>query len=145
MLAEIELATDIVRCMILMLLYEKPIHGYAIMEVLRERLGRAVGPAIVYPFLAQLVAAGYVTSTQDSVGKKLRTTYSLTSKGRGFSEKVFKRLSGIISAALEPSLSACAHCGCKLYEPAHYETVDEKKKAFCCVYCARAFRKEKGI
>lgn len=141
LLAEYELATDIVRCVILILLYEKPMHGYVIMEALRERLGRAVGPAIVYPFLSQLVAVGYLKSARDRVSRRARTIYSLTPKGRAFSERVFERLSGIISAALEPSLSICANCGCRLYEPGHYETFDGETKAFCCIYCARAFRR----
>lgn len=143
MLAECQLATDIVRCTILMLLYEKPSHGYAIMQSLAERLDRAISPAIIYPFLTQMIAAGYLTSSHESTGRRARTIYSMTPSGRKFSEGVFKQLSRIVSTALEPNLLHCANCGCKLYEAGHVEKINGKLVSFCCVHCARAYRRER--
>ena len=142
MMAECELATDLVRCAVLMFLYEKPLHGYAIMEGLAERLGRTISPAIVYPFLTQLLTAGYLISKQDNVGKRARTVYSLTPEGRKFSEGVFKRLSKIVATAIEPNILHCAHCGCKLYEAGYVEKVNEQRMTFCCVHCARDHKGE---
>ena len=139
MMADCDLATDLVRCSVMMLLYERPTHGYAIIEALLERLGRPVSPAIVYPFLAQLLSAGYLTSTREDVGRKARTLYSMTPKGRKFSEGIFKQLSQIVSTALEPSILHCAHCGCKLYEAGHVKKVDGRQMTFCCVHCAAAY------
>ena len=138
MIAECQLATDLVRCAVLMLLYEKPLHGYAIIEGLGERLGRTISPATVYPFLTQMLAVGYLTATQDNVGKRARTVYSMTAEGRKFSEGIFKRLSQIVSTAIEPSLVRCAHCGSKLYQAGHIEAINGQQMAFCCVHCARA-------
>jgi DNA-binding PadR family transcriptional regulator len=144
MMAECQLATDLVRCAVLMLLYEKPLHGYAIIEALSERLGKTISPAIVYPFLSQLVIAGYLASRQDSVGKRVRTIYSMTPKGRKFSEGIFKRLSQIVSTAIEPNMLRCAHCGCKLYEAGYVEEIDGGRTTFCCVHCAAAHTDEES-
>ncbi len=140
MMAECELATDLVRCAVLMLLYEKPLHGYAIMAALGERLERTISPATVYPFLAQMLAVGYLTATHDNVGKRARTVYSMTPKGRKFSEGIFKRLSQIVSTAIEPSLIRCAHCGSKLYMAGHIELINARQTAFCCIHCAKAHK-----
>jgi DNA-binding PadR family transcriptional regulator len=123
-----------------MLLNERPIHGYGIIGILHERLGRPVSPAIVYPFLAQLLAVGYLTSTKNDVGKKTRTLYSMTPEGRKFSNAIFKRLSQVVSPALEPGMLQCAHCGCKLYEKGHSEDINGSRMTFCCVHCANAYR-----
>ena len=136
MMADYDLATDLVRCSVMMLLYERPTHGYAIIEALRARLGRPVSPAIVYPFLAQLLAAGYLTSTRDDVGKRARTLYSMTPKGKKFSDAIFKQLSQIVSTALEPGMLHCAHCGCKLYEAGYVKKINGRRMNFCCVHCA---------
>ncbi len=143
MMAECELATDLVRCVVLMLLYEKPLHGYAIMMGLREQLGRTVGSAIVYGFLAQMSSARYLTSKVERVGKKSKTVYSLTREGRRFCEGVFRRLSGIVSAAIESSFLRCAHCGSKLFEPGHVAKIGRRQLAFSCIHCARAYECEK--
>lgn len=142
MLAECELATDVVRCSIMMILYSGPSHGYSIMEILQARLGKAVSPAIVYPFLAGLVKAGYASSSQQRDGGRVRSIYKLTPSGRRFSERVLNRLSTIMSAAISPNASACANCGCRLLEPGHREEIGGKKLMFCCVHCAAAYRRD---
>lgn len=140
MMAECELATDVVRCSIMMILYERPSHGYAIIEALALRLGRHIGPGTVYPFLTMLLTAGYLTSKPQTTGKRERILYSMTPKGRRFSEGIFKRLSQIVSTALEPSLSRCLHCGAKLYGSGYLEKIEGKSVTFCCVHCASAHK-----
>lgn len=140
MMAECGLATDLVRCSILMLLYEKPCHGYGIIEALQLRLERRVSPGLIYPFLSELLNARYLSSKQETVRKRERILYSMTPRGRKLAESVFRRLSQIVSSAIQPSLLDCAHCGCKLYEPGHVEEIDGRKVIFCCVYCAGAYR-----
>lgn len=142
MIAECELAIDLVRCTVLMLLYEQPCHGYAIIESISKRLGRTVSPAIVYPFLTQLLTAGYLTARQDNVGKRARMIYSMTPEGRRFSEGIFKRLSEIVSTALEPNILRCAQCGCELYKAGYVEKIGGRQRIFCCVHCAKAHRVE---
>jgi DNA-binding PadR family transcriptional regulator len=140
MMAQCDMATDLVRCVVLMILYEKPMHGYAILEALQERLGRNVGTALVYPFLAQMSAAGYLTSRAERTGKRRRTVYSLTRKGKRFCENVFGRLSRIVSVAVQSNIHRCSHCGSKLFEPGHVAKVGRRQLTFCCVHCARAYK-----
>ena len=140
MMAECEVATDLVRCTVMMLLYDGPHHGYSIMAELQERLGRAVSPAIIYPFLASLTEAGYVIPSREKEGRRLKILYTLTPQGRRFSERVFRRLSSIISTAIYPSSSVCVNCGCKLIEPGHVHKAGGRAMTFCCVHCAAAYR-----
>ncbi len=144
MMAEYELATDLVRSVVLMLLYQKPVHGYAIMTALQERLGKTVGPAIVYTFLGQMAEAGYVKPSVERIGKKTRTVYSLTKDGEAFCERVFRRLSQIVSAAVESNALQCLHCGSKLFEPGYVAEVGRRRLTFCCIHCARAYKRERG-
>lgn len=138
------MATDLVRCTIMMLLYDKPcLHGYALMELLRGRLGRAISPAIVYPFLVSLSKSGYVISAREREGRRIKILYTMTPEGRRFSRRVFKRLSAIVSTAIEPSLSICANCGCKLYGAGHLERIDGQQLTFCCAHCAAAYRRSR--
>jgi len=139
-MAECDLAIDLVRCTVLMLLYERPCHGYALMELLRARLGRAVSPGIVYPFLANLSNSGYLRSKQEREGKRMKILYTMTPEGRRFSERVFKRLSTLVSTAINPGLTTCANCGCKLYEAGHMDEIDGHPMIFCCVHCADAYK-----
>ena len=125
-----------------MILYERPCHGYAIIEAPGLRLGRHVGPETVYPFLTALLNARYLSSRLERVVKRARISYSMMPKGRKFAESTLKRLSKIVSSALEPNISRCAHCVSKLYEPSHAEKIESKLRAFCCVHCARAFKLE---
>jgi DNA-binding PadR family transcriptional regulator len=142
MLAECDMATDLVRCTVLMLLYGQPcLHGYALMELLQARLGKVISPAIIYPFLASLLESGYVTSKRETEGRRVKILYTITPEGRRFSRRVFKRVSLIVSTAINPGLSSCAHCGCKLYEAGHKEKVDGHQMTFCCVHCAAAYRR----
>ncbi len=145
MLAECDMAMDLVRCTVMMLLYDQPcLHGYAIMELLQARLGKAISPAIVYPFLASLSKAGYVTSKKEKEGKRTKILYTMTPEGRRFSRRVFKRLSTMVSTAISSDLLACAHCGCKLYKNGYTEEVDGRRLTFCCVHCSKAYREGEG-
>ena len=144
MMAECGIATDLVLCVVLMLLYQKPVHGYTIIVGLRGRLGKNVSPVIVYGFLAQMSAAGYLTLKTEKIGKKTRKVYSLTKEGRKFCEVVFKRLSQIVSAAVESNALRCSHCGSKLFEPGHVAKFGRRQLTFCCIHCARAYNRERA-
>ena len=140
-LAECDMAMDLVRCTLLMFLYDQPrLHGYALTELLQGRLGKAVSPGIVYPFLASLLKAGYVTSRREKDGGRVKILYTMTPEGRRFSRRVFKRLSMMVSTAINSNLLACANCGCKLYEKGYSEEIEGSRMTFCCVHCANAFR-----
>jgi len=139
------LISDFSRFYILTILYEGPCHGYDIISKFKERIGKEVSPSLVYPFLQQLETKGLVKHTRKSVGAKEKKVFELTEKGKKLCERLFKRFSGLVSVAIEPSLEICAHCGCKVYEGGYSEKIKGKQMTFCCVHCAKSYKQEHGI
>lgn len=70
--------------LLLSVLEHEPLHGYAIIEALRERSGGAldVPTGTVYPALRRLERIGYLVSEWATVGGRRRRTYRLTPAGR---------------------------------------------------------------
>jgi DNA-binding PadR family transcriptional regulator len=79
-----------VRTAILLVVADQPMHGYQIMQAMRDRTGGAwrPSPGAVYPTIAQLEDEGLVT-TQEEGGRRLVT---LTSEGRSYVEERSARL-----------------------------------------------------
>lgn len=127
-----------------MILYEGPAHGYNIINRFKKRVKKEVSPSLVYPFLKQLEKKGLVKHTVKPVGDKERKIFELTDSGRELCTGLFKRFAELVSFAIEPSLNVCAHCGCKVYEGAHREIINDQEAAFCCRYCASSYKEEKG-
>ncbi len=138
-----ELISDFSRFYILTILYEGPAHGYNIMSQFKKRVKKEISPSLVYPFLEQLEDKGYVKHTLQPVGDKVKKVFALTDEGRELCTCLFKRFAGLVSIAIEPSLSVCAHCGCKVYEGAYKEVIDGKEMAFCCSHCAASYKENK--
>jgi DNA-binding PadR family transcriptional regulator len=140
-----EIVSDFSRVYILTLLHEKPAHGYEIISTFKNVIGKEVSPSLVYPFLKQLEQKNLVKFTLKPVGAKKKKVFELTKEGKTFSEQLFKRFSELISVALEPSLEVCAHCGCKVYEGGHTETIKGKELTFCCCHCAASYKQSLGL
>jgi DNA-binding MarR family transcriptional regulator len=140
-----DLICDFSRFYILTILYECPCHGYDIISKFKERIGKEVSPSLVYPFLQQLERKRLVKHTHKPVGAKEKKVFELTKKGKELCASLFKRFSDLVSVAIEPSLEICASCGCKVYEGGHAETIHGKKMAFCCVHCAKSYKKEQRL
>lgn len=136
------LVVDFSRFYILTILYEGPRHGYSILSTFKERTGKGISPSLVYPFLRQLENKGYVTYSLKPVGAKKKKVFELTPQGLDLCRQLFKRFSTLVSVAIEPSLTTCASCGCKIFEGAHREIVNGKEIAFCCVHCAVSYKRE---
>lgn len=70
--------------LLLSVVEHEPLHGYAIIEALRERSGGAldVPTGTVYPALRRLERAGFLASEWATVGGRKRRTYRLTDSGR---------------------------------------------------------------
>ncbi|MFG1695442.1 PadR family transcriptional regulator [Nonomuraea sp. NPDC049309] len=70
--------------LLLSVLEDEPLHGYAIIEALQERSGGAlsVPTGTVYPALRRLERIGYLSSEWATVGGRRRRTYRLTESGR---------------------------------------------------------------
>lgn len=70
--------------MILAVLEDEPLHGYAVMEALQQRSGGELDlpTGTLYPALRRLERAGYVRSAWSTVGGRRRRTYRLTTSGQ---------------------------------------------------------------
>jgi DNA-binding PadR family transcriptional regulator len=134
--------SDFSRLYILTILYEGPIHGYGIISRFRKRLGKNITANLVYPFLQQLEDHGVVIHVDRPVGKKTRKVYQLTPHGEALCQRLFARFAHLVSTAIEPSLDVCAHCGCKVYEGGHTETINGHTTTFCCKHCAGSYKRE---
>jgi DNA-binding PadR family transcriptional regulator len=75
-----------VRTAALLLLLERPMHGYEMIQEIRERSGEAWSPSpgAIYPTIQLLTDEGLIT-TQDQEGKKVS---SLTEAGRVVAEEL---------------------------------------------------------
>ena len=136
-----ELVSDFSRFYILTLLYEGPVHGYKIISYFKSRVGKEISPSLVYPFLQKLEEKGLVNHSIKPVGKKDRKIFKLTKEGRDLCIGLFKRFAKLVSVTIEPSLNACANCGCKIFEGGHLEDINGEKTVFCCVHCANSYKK----
>ena len=71
---------------ILLALSEGPVHGYGILQSVRERSGGAVqlGTGSLYRHLSRLIAAGLVAEVQaaPSADPRRSSSYKLTARGR---------------------------------------------------------------
>jgi len=136
------LALDITRSCIVLLLNEKPLHGYGIMKEVKDRIGRPLNPSILYPFLKQLEKKGLVSLTRKPVGQKPKNVYALTATGKELAVRIYTRIASMISLAIDSNLSVCFNCGCKIYEGGYRESIRNKERIFCCVHCAQAYKNE---
>ena len=135
---------DIIRSSIILLLGEKPLHGYGIMREVEDRIGKPVNPGLLYPFLKTLEKNGLVKLIRKPVGKKPKNVYQLTTSGEELAARIYRRISSMVSSAVEPNLSICFHCACKIYEGGYLERMDDKERVFCCVHCAQAYKNEQA-
>jgi DNA-binding PadR family transcriptional regulator len=131
-----------IRSSIVLLISEKPLHGYGIMKKVGDRIGKPVNPSLIYPFLKQLEERGLVRSTEKPLGQKPKKVYELTSAGKELAARIHKRIASMVSMATEPNLSGCFHCGCRIYGGEYREIIDDRERIFCCVHCAQAYKNE---
>ncbi len=130
---------SIVKFYTVLLLMEKPKHGYELMKELEGRIGKTVSPSQVYPFLAVLEKEGLIKV--ERTGKRDKVVYSLTRKGLDFTNKMLSRSGDLFYLALRPRITSCAHCGCKILEGGFKTKIKGKEVSFCCHFCAKSFHK----
>ncbi|MHA1933702.1 MAG: TA0938 family protein [Candidatus Thorarchaeota archaeon] len=138
-----EILSDFSQFYVLLLLSEGDLHGYGLIKAFKERSGGTLSAGTIYPFLQKLGRKGLVSQRDMPVGKKPKTIYSLTKKGRDFVDGLFRRFAALTASAIEPSLETCASCGVRVYEGGHFEEIDGQKMVFCCPHCASAFKKQR--
>jgi DNA-binding PadR family transcriptional regulator len=83
---------------ILKMLEEKPMHGYAFISTIRKRFGVYFGPSTIYPLLIKLQKRGCVVSEWQATGKDGRPikVYTITDVGRRLLEETENGLKIII-------------------------------------------------
>jgi len=69
---------------VLGLLKNKSMHGYAIIQSIRKNFGVYFGPSTVYPYLKDLEKKGQIKSQWDMKHERPRKVYALTQKGDDF-------------------------------------------------------------
>ena len=116
-------------------------YGYELMKELGKNLDKKISASHVYPFLNILIKNKLIKVTK--TGKRDKKIYLLTAEGKKFTKKMFARFGDLIEIAIEPKLTACAHCNCKVYEGGHTETIHGKVHKFCCCHCAETFKRSK--
>lgn len=112
------------------------------MKEVEDRIDKPVNPSLLYPFLKKLEKNGLVKSTRKPVGQKPKKVYELTTAGKELASRIYKRIASMVSMTIEPNLSVCFHCGCKIYEGGYREIIGDKERIFCCVHCAQAYKNE---
>jgi PadR family transcriptional regulator, regulatory protein PadR len=91
--------------LILAVLEQGPLHGYAVMEALRRRSGGALDlpTGTVYPALRRLERAGWIDGAWSTVGGRKRRTYALSRAGRrelAARRSDWIRFSGVVGSVL---------------------------------------------
>ncbi|HEY9293345.1 MAG TPA: helix-turn-helix transcriptional regulator [Microlunatus sp.] len=91
--------------LLLAVLEDGPLHGYAVIEALQRRSGGelALPTGTVYPALRRLENAGWLRGSWSTVGGRRRRTYALTASGRralGDQRTEWLRFSGTIQRVL---------------------------------------------
>lgn len=129
--------TNLVKFNTLLLLLQGPKHGYELLRELEKKLERRVSPSQIYPFLSLLKKNNFIIIKKE--GKRYKKTYALTSEGKKFITNMMDRFGDLIELAIQPKLTACAHCGCKIYKGGHKEKIKNRYLVFCCIHCAHSY------
>jgi DNA-binding PadR family transcriptional regulator len=140
-LEEKEHVTNLTKFYTLLLLRASPKHGYEIIKELERKVDKKPSAGQIYPLLKKMEKGGLISHKSMKIGDKEKKVYRLTKEGRKVLSRLTDRFSDLISVILEPKLTKCAHCGCKIYESGHQEIIDGKKLMFCCVHCAESFKR----
>jgi DNA-binding PadR family transcriptional regulator len=125
---------------ILAALRRKEMHGYDLMNEIEKALGKKPSASQVYPVLKKMKAAGYVTFSVKTEGRKKMKLYSITKQGEQLFTAISARFDSIIAAALKERIKICAHCSCEILSGAYSRKISGKKLYFCCVSCANSFK-----
>ena len=123
----------------LYLLASGPKHGYELMKELEDKLGRRISASNIYPFLDTLIKNKIIKIKK--TGKREKKTYALTNEGRIFIKNMFNRFGDLIDIAIEPKLTTCSHCSCRVFEGGHSEKVKGRLLKFCCMHCASSYKR----
>ncbi|MDE1871136.1 MAG: PadR family transcriptional regulator [Candidatus Micrarchaeota archaeon] len=128
---------NMVKLFTVLLLSEKPQHGYEIMKEVERRSGKKASPGQIYPFLKQLKKYNYV----ETRGRKERDkqAYYLTPSGRKFVARLSDKFGDMFEIAIKSKLTTCAHCSCEIYKGGYRKKMGGRYLNFCCKNCAKSY------
>ncbi len=129
--------TSLSKLSALLLLLEKPRHGYELIKDIREKFNYNVSAGQVYPFLSSLVKLKFLIV--EKRGARDKKVYCLTAGGRQFAKRIVDNFEELVELAIAKKVHACSHCGCKVLGKGYCERVNGKKLYFCCASCASTF------
>jgi len=94
--------------MILSVVEDEPLHGYAVMEALVQRSGGVLDlpTGTLYPALRRLERAGFLGSEWSTVGGRRRRTYRLTGMGKRMladERTEWRAFSALVDGVLRPA------------------------------------------
>ncbi|HEX6354705.1 PadR family transcriptional regulator [Actinophytocola sp.] len=94
--------------LILAVIEDGPLHGYAIIEALQNRSGGALDlpTGTVYPALRRLERAALLSGSWSTVGGRERRTYTLTRAGRhalATQRAEWSEFTAVVEAVLRPA------------------------------------------
>lgn len=150
MAEEAEYLTSLTKFYTLALISQKPRHGYEIIKEVGERIGKKPSTGQIYPLLDDLEERGLVNSEKRKVNGRTRKVYELTEEGNDTFSRAAGKFYNLIHEILDPWLTECAHCECKIFEGhpkdeksegAYKEEIEGEVLSFCCEHCARAYKK----
>ncbi|MBI2650866.1 PadR family transcriptional regulator [Candidatus Woesearchaeota archaeon] len=135
-MAEIKI-NNMVKFYTLCLLATGPKYGYELMKELESKLKRQISASNVYPFLEILIKNNLIKVKKTD--KREKKIYDLTKEGKAFTKVMFSRFGDLIDIAIEPKLTTCSHCSCKVYGSGYTEKIKNKVLKFCCMHCAHSY------
>ncbi|MFF0740189.1 PadR family transcriptional regulator [Streptomyces sp. NPDC004111] len=97
--------------LLLAVLEQGPLHGYAIITAVQQRSGGALElrTGTIYPALQRLERLGLLASTWDAVGERRRRCYELTGAGRqslAQERSAWQEFTRAIGSVLDPAAGA---------------------------------------
>jgi len=109
--AEIKLVRGMLDVVVLGLLKEKSLHGYAVITKIRKNFGVYFGPSTIYPLLGDLEKKGSIKSEWDLTHDRPRKVFTLTSEGNSLLNGVEQSLYQICNRLNEHGMSRL-HLNC---------------------------------
>ncbi|MFG2645052.1 PadR family transcriptional regulator [Streptomyces sp. NPDC048370] len=96
--------------LLLAVLEQEPLHGYAIITAVQERSGGVLDlrTGTIYPALNRLERIGLLSSSWDAVGERRRRCYELTDAGReglAGERAAWREFTTAIGSVLNPALA----------------------------------------
>ncbi len=131
---------SITKLCILALLNNGRLHGYEILKDVEEKTGIKLSASHIYPFLKELEKNKFVSSKINKKGHE-KNIYHMTQGGRKFYQALMSRFSLMIESGIKNNIEKCYHCGCEIYKNHYYEKIGGKRRAFCCMHCAKDYKR----